>query len=133
MLKQLKNVGCPDTYLRPFSCCHDDGRKPTGWKLQELLNDFEVKDTPTTSRNPTSNDICERMHHTVGNVLRTLIHTEPPGTLADAKILIDSALATASHAARTNASQATGYSSETLAFYRDMLLLLLSVWCQRIK
>ena len=76
-----------------------------------MLNDFGVKGTPTTSRNPT-----------VGNVLRTLIHTEPPGTLADAKTLIDSALATASHAVRTNISQATGYSPGALAFHRDMLV-----------
>ena len=75
-----------------------------------------------TSRNPASNGICERMHQTVGNVLRTLIHTEPPGTLADAKILIDSALATASHAIRSNILQVTGYSPGTLAFHRDVLL-----------
>ena len=87
-----------------------------------MLNDFGVKDIPTTSRNPASNGICERMHLTVGNVLRTLIHTEPPKTLADAKTLIDSALATASHAVRTNISQATGYSPGALAFHRDMLL-----------
>ena len=62
------------------------------------------------------------MHKTVGNVLRTLIHTEPPGTLADANILIDSALAIASHAVRTNVSQATGYSPGALVFQRDVLL-----------
>ena len=62
------------------------------------------------------------MHLTVGNILRTLIHTEPPGTLADAKVLIDGALATASHAVRTNVSQATGYSPGALACHRDMLL-----------
>ena len=38
------------------------------------------------------------------------------------KILIDSALATASHAVRTNISQATGYSPGSVAFHRDMLL-----------
>ena len=36
--------------------------------------------------------------------------------------MIDSALATASHAIRTNTSQATGYSPGALAFHRDMLL-----------
>ena len=62
------------------------------------------------------------MHQTVGNVLQTLIHTEPSGTLADAKILIDGALAIASHAVRTNVSQATGYSPGALESHRDMLL-----------
>ena len=60
----------------------------------------------TTNRNPAVNGICERMHQTVGNVLKTLIHTEPPGTSNDAKQQIDKALATASHAVRTNVSQA---------------------------
>ena len=62
------------------------------------------------------------MHHKVGNILRTLIHTKPPGTLDDSKILIDSALTTASHAIRTNISQVTGYSPGALAFHRDILL-----------
>ena len=51
-----------------------------------------------------------------------MIHKEPPGTLTDAKILIDSALTTASHAVRTNVSQVTGYSPGALAFHRDVLL-----------
>ena len=62
------------------------------------------------------------MHLTVGNVLRTLLHADPPRTLNDAKMVIDSALATASHAVRTNVSQVTGYSPGALAFHRDMLL-----------
>ena len=69
-----------------------------------------------------SNGICERMHQTVGSVLRTLIHTQPPHTLADAKGLVDQALATAAHAVRANVSQVTGYSPGALAFHRDMLL-----------
>ena len=90
-------------YPRPFFCCRDNGGEFPGWEFQKLLNNFGAKDIPTTSRNPVSNGFCERMHQTVGSVLQTLIHTEPPGTLADSKILIDSALATASYyAIRTN-------------------------------
>ena len=93
-------------YPQPFSCCHDNGGKFTGWEFQNCyIHDFGINDITTTSCNPASNGICERMHQTVGNILQTLIHTEPPRTLADAKILIDSALATASHAIRTNISQ----------------------------
>ena len=39
------------------------------------VNDFGVEDISTTSRNPASNDIYERIHQTVGNALRTLTHT----------------------------------------------------------
>ena len=49
------------------------------------MADFGIKDVLTTSRNPNANGICERMHQTVGNVLRTLVHAEQPRTLNDAK------------------------------------------------
>ncbi len=109
-------------YPRPFSCCHDNGGEFTGWEFQAQLYDFGIRDVPTTSRNPASNGICERMHGTVGNMLRTKIHTHPPRTLGDAKALVDEALASASHGIRTNVSQVTGYSPGALAFHRDMLL-----------
>ena len=109
-------------YPRPFACCHDNGGEFTGWEFQSLLADFGIRDVPTTSRNPAANGICERMHQTVGSILRDLILKEKPRTLADARILVDSALATASHAIRTNVSQVTGHSPGELAFHRDMLL-----------
>ena len=62
------------------------------------------------------------MHGTVGNVLHTLVHAQPPRTLGDAKELVDQALATAAHAVRTNVSQVTGYSPGAFAFHQDMLL-----------
>ena len=62
------------------------------------------------------------MHLTVGNILRNSVHAHPPRTLADAKQLVDNALATASHRIRTNISQVTGYSPDALTFHRDMLL-----------
>lgn len=109
-------------YPRPFLCCHDNGGEFTGWEFQKLLRDFGVKDVPTTSRNPTANGICERMHQTVGSVLRALVHSDPPRTLKDAQSLVDHALATAGHAVRTNISQVTGYSPGALAYHRDMLM-----------
>ena len=61
-------------YPKLFSCCHDNGGEFSDWEFQKLLTDFDIKDVPTTSRNPASNGICERIHLTVGNVLRTLIY-----------------------------------------------------------
>lgn len=78
-------------YPRPMSCCHDNGGKFTGWEFQQCLSDFGIKDVSTTSRNPTGNAICERMHRTVGDVLRTLVHENQPRTLKHAQILIDRA------------------------------------------
>ena len=109
-------------YPRPMACCHDNGGEFTGWEFQQCLADFGIKDVPTTSRNPTGNAICERMHQTVGNVLRTLVHENRPRTLKHAQILIDRALSTCLHAVRSNVSQVTGYSPGALAFHRDMFL-----------
>jgi hypothetical protein len=53
-----------------------------------------IKDVCSTSKNPQSKVICERMHQTVNNVLRTLVHTNPPINMTQA---IDDALATAMH------------------------------------
>jgi hypothetical protein len=47
---------------------------------------------------PQSNTICERMHQTVNNVLRTLVHTNPPHNMTQARDIIDDTLATAMHA-----------------------------------
>ena len=54
-----------------------------------------------TVKNPQSNAICKRMHQTAGNILRTLELTQPPQTLQEAQMLVDSALATTMHATRT--------------------------------
>ena len=62
------------------------------------------------------------MHQTVGTVIRTLAHENKPRTLKHAQVVIDQALASASHAIRTNINTATGYAPGALAFRRDMLL-----------
>jgi hypothetical protein len=38
------------------------------------------------------------MHQTVGDVIRTLLHSEPPQNIADAKEFVDEALSIAMHA-----------------------------------
>ena len=65
-------------YPWPKRCVHDNGGEFVGWEFQRFLDKCNVKDVPTTSRNPQANSICERMHQSVGNVLRTLIHGDPP-------------------------------------------------------
>ncbi len=52
------------------------------------------------AKNTQSKAICERMHQTVTNVLRTLVHTNPPRNTTQARDIIDNALATAMHACK---------------------------------
>ena len=65
-------------YPRPIRCVHDKGGEFIGSSFQWLLNMFSVKDVQSTAKNPQSNSICERMHQTVGNVLRIYLYSNPP-------------------------------------------------------
>jgi hypothetical protein len=62
------------------------------------------------------------MHQTVENVLRTIIHGNPPKTMTKAKDIVDEALATAMHAMRTTVATTLGSAPGSLAFARDMFL-----------
>ena len=109
-------------YPRPMRCVHDRGGEFIGSNFQWLLNMFSVKDVQSTAKNPQSNSICERMHQTVGNVLRTYLYSNPPQNMSQAKDIIDQALATAMHAMRTTVATTIRSTPGSLAFGRDMFL-----------
>ncbi len=81
---------------------------------------FSIKDVCLTSKNPQSYAICERMHQTVTNVLRTLVHTNPSQNMTQARDIIDNALATAMHAMQTTVAATLGSTPGALAFAQDM-------------
>jgi hypothetical protein len=83
---------------------------------------FSIKDICSTSKNPQSNRICERMHQTVENVLRILVHSNPPKNIPSAKDIVDDSLATAMHAMQTTVATTLGSAPGALAFSRDMFL-----------
>mgnify|MGYP000532751135 CR=1 FL=1 len=87
-------------YPRPLRCVHDNGGEFIGADFQRVLEINGVKDVPTTIKNPQSNAICERMHQTAANVLRTRELTTPPPTLQEAQLPVDSALAPSVHPTR---------------------------------
>ncbi|EJK56081.1 hypothetical protein THAOC_24098 [Thalassiosira oceanica] len=62
------------------------------------------------------------MHQTVGNILRTVLNSNPNPSLKTAKEIVDDALATAMHAMRTNVATTLGSSPGSLVFARDMFL-----------
>ena len=86
-----------------LQCIHDKGGEFIGWEFQESLQKAHIQDAPIASKNPQANAICERMHQTVGNILRTLIHGNHLN-LTDPKA-VDNALATAMHVTRCAASR----------------------------
>jgi transposase InsO family protein len=111
-------------YPWPARCIHDNGGEFIGPEFQLLLEGCRIKDVPTTSKNPQANSICERMHQTVGNVLRTLLHGQPPQQItgARAKEFIDEALSITMHAVRAGMHSTLGSSPGSLVFNRDMFL-----------
>jgi hypothetical protein len=109
-------------YPKPERCVHDNGGEFIGAEFQRILSLNGVHDVPTTIKNPQSNAICERMHQTAGNVLRTLTLTNPPQNLIQAQNLIDSALATTMHATRCCMHHALRMSPGAFVFQRDMFL-----------
>lgn len=110
-------------YPRPMVCCHDNGGEFNGWEFQFLLSRLGIRDVPTTSRNPASNGIVERMHQTVGNHLRAYVNgSKQVNSLKKARQLVDEALSDAANNIRTNVHTTTGYSPGSLAFRRDMLM-----------
>ncbi len=81
-----------------------------------LLEIFNIKDVCSTSKNPQSNAIYDRMHQTVNNVLRALVHTNPPHNMTQARDIIDDALAIAMHAMQTTIATTLGSTPGALAF-----------------
>jgi hypothetical protein len=63
------------------------------------------------------------MYQTVTSVLRTLVHTNPPQNMTQARDIIDDALATVMHATQTIVASTTlGITPGALAFAQDMFL-----------
>jgi hypothetical protein len=62
------------------------------------------------------------MNQTVTNVLRTLVHTNPPLNMTQARDMIDNSLATAMHAMQTNIATTLGSTPGALAFAEYMFL-----------
>ena len=91
-------------------------------EFQQKLQQHGIDDIPTTSRNPQGNSVCERMHQTVANVLRTTKRLNPPQNEQQARQLIEDALATTVYATRASVSSALNTSPGNLVFRRDMFL-----------
>jgi hypothetical protein len=93
-----------------------------GQNFHWLMEIFSIKDVCSTSKNPQSDLICERMHQTVQNMLRTLVHTNPSQNMTQARDIIDDALATAMHAMQTTIATTLGSTPGILAFAQNMFL-----------
>jgi transposase InsO family protein len=119
--QQFSNVWLA-RYPWPEVCVHDNGTEFTGLPFQRLLEQCAIRSRPTTSRNPQANAICERMHQTVGNILRAILHGEQV-TATTANEIVDNALSTTIHVLRSSVSRSLNFHSPgDIAFHRNMFL-----------
>ena len=84
---------------------------------------MQLRQETRPNNTPTENSICERMHQTVGNVLRTIFHGTNVTSTEQAHQFIDNSLYTAMHAIRAATSRALNNNSPgSLVFNRHMFL-----------
>jgi len=101
---------------------HDQGTEFTGANFQLLFHALDIEPVPTTVKNPQANAICERMHRTCGDQIRTLLREDPPDTVENALELVDAVLAAAQRALRITINRTVGNTPGAMVFGRDMLL-----------
>ena len=77
-------------YPRPNTVVFDPGTEFKG-AFREMLTRFNIRPSPTTVKNPQANAICERLHLTVAEVLRTTIYANPPDGATSAVNIVNSA------------------------------------------
>ena len=76
----------------------------------------DLKDSQSMSKNYQPNAIHKRMHQIVADRLRTLLHSNPPTNLTQARDVMDDTLATVMYAMRTTVTTTIGSTPGTLAF-----------------
>lgn len=87
-------------------------------EFKEMVkNDYGVRTKPITARNPQANAILERVHQTIGNMIRTfeLQHSDDPDAL-------DGMLAATMFAVRATYNTTTQSTPAQLVFGRDAIL-----------
>src|SRR5210317_1641306 len=112
-------------YPKPVKCVHDNGGEFKGQKFQDKLRQWGIHDSPTTSKNPMANAICERMHLVVANILHTRFNSPEaaPNAQAAQQEVVNDALASCNHAMRCAVSTALMNNTPgEIVFGRDMLL-----------
>ncbi len=102
---------------------HDQGTEFMGEAFQALLRQWEIWNAPILGlRNPQVNALCKRMHQVVGNIHRTLLHTNPTQDLLNVTATIDYALQVATYAIKTTLHRKIGIVPGALVFQRDMIM-----------
>ena len=83
----LRTPGYPDTLNQLI--IHDRGTEFTGNDFQMMLRKYNIRSRQITTKNPQANAICESMHQSMANQIRSVYNNNPPKTSDNARQLID--------------------------------------------
>ena len=109
-------------YPWPTQIVYDKGTEFMGEFAKMVENDYQIKRKGITVRNPQANSILERIHQTLGNILRTFeLHQEDYQTLENTTTW-DGILAAAMFALRTTYHTTLQATPAQLVFHRDAVL-----------
>lgn len=99
-------------YPRPTTCIHDQGSEFQGKEFQATLSSYGIRQQTSTTANPQSNAVVERVHRTIESMVNSQISS------VDEWTDITQAVA---FALRTTHHTALGTSPAQLVFQRDMI------------
>ena len=109
---------------RPIKITYDQGKEFIGHEFRKSLIEMEYRITTktSTSGNPTSNALLERIHQVLGNLVRTFnISTQ---TYVNKYEPWTGILSAAEFEIRSTTNRKKGYSPGQLIFGHDMILLI---------
>ena len=95
-------------YPWPKQIIHKPDNDFIAGALEQLMQAIRCKAARGSAKNAQSKLTCERMDQTVGNVLKTLLHSSRLRNMVDARDIVDDALATSMHAMRCYVTTALG-------------------------
>jgi transposase InsO family protein len=72
LIRAGKETLCQQVTLGLPRVVYDNGNELVGQELQELLKSYGITTVATTIRSPKSNGVIERVHLTMGDMLRTM-------------------------------------------------------------
>ena len=112
-------------YPWPVQIIHDNGGEFIGNEFQDMMRRLGgITSKPTTVKNPQSNTIVEQLHKMMADILRVMLHVDPPDNELETKNMIDNTLATpVIHASRCAVNHTIQTSPGVIVvFNRDMMV-----------
>lgn len=109
-------------YPKPMYCTYDQGGEFIGNGFQRHLDKHVIHRQRAGKHTPTANSLCERMHQTVANTLRTLESLHTIDSMTTAQKMVDTALANCIFALRASVHSGLKTTPGSLVFGRDMIL-----------